>query len=168
MYTFTNTSSSQIPLTISIILHHCSIRRHVGDSHDPAMTPYGKTIAIDLSKDSPLSISDFKIVVYPSSAFYKQYNTSQPSQIAIVVAVLVFVVFVLLYVSRLYDQRQKQKLHEEEEHLKQSQAEAKLAEAEAAANASEAGKLWCPTGEHCHNTNHTAFKQTLITHVSIY
>ena len=125
-----------------------------GDSHEPAMTAYGHTIAIDLSKDSPLSVSDFKIVVYPSSAFYNQYNTSRPSQIAIVVAVLVFVFFVLLYLSRLYDQRLKQKMREEEEHLKRSQAEAKLAEAEAAANASEAGKP-CHAGEHCLNANHS-------------
>ena len=52
-----------------------------GDFHEPSMTAFGQKAVIDLSQKSPLSASDFTITIYPSSAFYNQYNTSQPLQL---------------------------------------------------------------------------------------
>ena len=49
-----------------------------GDLHDSSMTSYGQNIVIDLSQQSPLSASDFTITIFPSTAFYNQYNTLQP------------------------------------------------------------------------------------------
>lgn len=52
-----------------------------GDLHESSMTPYGQNVVVDLSQDSPLSASDFTITIYPSAAFFNQYNTAQPIQL---------------------------------------------------------------------------------------
>lgn len=52
-----------------------------GDLHESSMTPYGQNVVVDLSQDSPLSASDFKITIYPSTTFFNQYNTAQPMQL---------------------------------------------------------------------------------------
>ena len=102
-----------------------------GDFHESSMTAYGQNIVIDLIQQSPLSASDFTITVYPSSSFFNQYNTSQPSQLGILLAVAVFVFFSVIHVSLTYYVQQREKIREENERGEKVQEEAHRAQEDA-------------------------------------
>ena len=89
-----------------------------GDLHESSMTAYGKKTVIDLSQQSPLSASDFTIIIYPSSAFYNHYITLLPIQLGIGLAVAVFIVLSTLYVVRTYSTKQQEKIRGEKRALK--------------------------------------------------
>ena len=68
-----------------------------GDFHDPAMTVYGQAVTMDVRQNSPLSASDFTIMVYPSSAFHNEYVTLFPFQLGVGIAVAVFVFLSMMF-----------------------------------------------------------------------
>ena len=83
-----------------------------GDLHDPDMTSYGHTVALNIASasDTTLNVNEFTIVIYPSSAFYSDYITRISLQLSIAVGVCVFVIMAMLYcVVSLQQQMQQEK-----------------------------------------------------------
>ena len=108
-----------------------------GDFHDSAMTSFGRTLSLNIKQDSPLSASDFTVIVYPSTAFYNQYISQLPVSLGIAVGILSFFICCGIYAMTMYVVRRQQRMREDEQLVRRSQEAAqrvndrsKLAEAE--------------------------------------
>ena len=108
-----------------------------GDFHETSMTSYGKALFLNIKDNSPLSASDFTMVVYPSTEFYNAYVNQLPVSLGIAVGLISFFICCGFYAMILYVVRRQQRMQEDEEVLRQSQDAAtrildrsKLAEAE--------------------------------------
>ena len=79
---------------------HLAFLQH--PSFSPILSPHS-----DSGDRSPLAASAYALIVYPSTAYYNQYNTSQPLTLAIAVGVVIFVLLNAMYVGSVYAQKQK-------------------------------------------------------------
>ena len=108
-----------------------------GDLHESTMTSYGQALSLNLIQNSPLSATDFSIMVYPSTMFYNQYITQIPINLAVSVGIFSFFVLCSTYSLIMYVVRRQKRMREDEQFLLRSQEAAqrvidrsKLAEAE--------------------------------------
>ena len=108
-----------------------------GDFHDTAMNSYGQALPLNIKQNSPLSATDFTMVVYPSTAFYNAYVNQLPVSLGIAVGIISFFICCSVYATVVYVVRRAQRMQEDEQIYQRSQDAAqrmlersKLAEAE--------------------------------------